>query len=165
MTDVSVSAGTEIITAASKKNLDYFTVIFIGQNGGWDDPAELIEQQRAIINHQSANSDKFIIIGLHTRTAYEREMLEAAMVTEYGRRYINLREYMSSNGIKDAGLKATREDFEMMVEGRTPPSLLAKDGVRLTPKGYELVGQLVYERMDELGYFREVKRAIAEAME
>lgn len=166
---VTVKAGTEIVTSGSTENLNYIPIVFIGQNGGYDDIADLISQQRAIIEHQEGNpvnedgSARFIIVGLHTGTAESRAELEAAMKAEYGDQYINLREYMSTEGLSDAGLTATDEDKEMMAVGSTPASLLS-DSVHFTAKGYELIGNLIYEHMDELGYFDEVREAIDEAM-
>jgi hypothetical protein len=105
---ITVKAGTEIITSGSTQYLNYIPVIFIGQNGGYDDINELIAQQRAIIDHQEmseSNQGKFIIVGLHTGTAESRSKLETAMQAEYGAQYINLREYMSTSGLQDAELK------------------------------------------------------------
>lgn len=80
---VNVNAGTPIIPEYNEKYLTYLPVIFMGQNGGWDNgPGVLIEQQRAIINHQTANQDKYIIVGLHTLMASERSGLESAMIAE-----------------------------------------------------------------------------------
>jgi len=166
---VEIKTGTEIITSGALENLNYIPVIFIGQNGGYDDIADLISQQKAIIEHQNGNpvnedgSVRFIIVGLHTGTAEERAELETAMEAEYGAQYINLREYMSTQGLADAGITATDEDKEMMAVGSTPKSLLV-DGVHFTAEGYELIGNLIYNRMDELGYFDEVREAISEAM-
>lgn len=144
--------------------LDYLPVIFIGQNGGYRDIAEFIEQQRAIINHQAANQERYIIVGLHTGTAESRAELESVMEAEYGAKYINLRKYMSTVAMKDAGLIPTAEDNEMMLEGKTPSSLLAKDGLHFNATAYSLIGKLIYERMDELGYFAEVQEAIQDVM-
>lgn len=160
----AIDKGTEIVTSGSESNLNYIPVIFIGQNGGYDSIEELIEQQRAIINHQSGNPEgRFIIIGLHTGTAEVRAELESAMSDEYGSQYINLREYMSTQGLTDAGIEATEEDLEMMEQGMTPASLKA-DNTHFNAVGYELIGNLIYQRMDELGYFDEVKGVIEEAM-
>lgn len=153
-----VEAGTEIITSGSTQCLNYIPVIFIGQNGGYDDAAELIAQQRAIIGHQKmdgANQGKFIIIGLHTGTAAARSELETAMRTEYGDQYINLREYMSKDALRDAGIDATAEDKEMMSAGMIPKSLLS-DGVHFNECGYELIGNLIYERMGLHAFSRKV---------
>lgn len=157
---VEVASGTPIITSGSTVGTDYLTVIFIGENGGYDTYEELINQQHAIINYQTANNDRFIIVGLHTGTASERAGLEKAMVDEYGDKYINLREYMAAQGLTDAGVECTDEDQEMIAEGMTPASLMIDDKCHFNSDGYRLIGNLIYNRMDELGYFDEVKEAI-----
>lgn len=151
--------GTEIVTAASSQYLDYITVIFMGQNGGYTDIEDLIRQQRAIIKHQTANQDRFIIVGLHTGNRENRRELEEAMQEEYGDQYINLREYMATQAMTDAGLEPTAQDLAMMEQGATPASLLS-DTVHFNANGYELIGKLIYNTMDELGYFKEVRQTL-----
>lgn len=155
----TVEAGTEIITSGSKVGKDYVTVIFMGQNDTKLVPEELIAKQKAILNSQGRNKDRYIIIGLHTGTKDSRAELETAMTSAFGSHYINLREYMATEGLKDADIEATSEDLALMTEGSTPKSLL-NDKINFNAKGYELLGNLVYERMDELGYFKEIKSAM-----
>lgn len=157
---VEVTSGTPIITSGSTVGTNYLTIIFIGENGGYDTYEELISQQHAIIDHQTANNDRFIIVGLHTGTANERARLEMTMTAEYGDKYINLREYMNAQGMSDAGLECTDKDQGMIAKGMTPASLMIDDGCHFNSYGYELIGNLIYDRMDELGYFDEVKDAI-----
>ena len=90
------------------------------------------------------------------------------MIDEYGDKYINLREYMSLSGIDDAnkqldaGIKITEHDKEMMAEGKVPASLLIEDEFHFNAYGYELIGELVYNRMNQLGYFDKVRTEIDE---
>ncbi len=156
-----IQPGTQIVTAASKKYTDYIPVIFIGQNGGYTDFEDLIRQQRAIIEHQTANKDRYIIVGLHTGTAESRNALETAMKNEYGAHYINLRDYMATQAMSDAGLIPTDEDKELMRKGSAPKSLMS-DSVHFNGIGYELIGRLIYRTMDDLGYFKEANEALSE---
>lgn len=160
---VEVPAGTEILTGISDKFLDYIVVISMGQNGGWSTAAELISQQKAILSHQTENADKYIIVGIPTGTTESQAGLEAAMEKEYGRKFINLRQYMCTDGLADAGIKPTAQDQEAIKKGVVPPSLFP-DNANFTVKGNELIGKLIYSRMDELGYFDEVKGVIGEVM-
>ncbi len=164
-TAIEVEKGTEIITSGSGRYLDYLIIVFMGENGGYTDVSELIEQQKAIVNHQRENSQSFIIVGSHTGTEEEKVEIESALEKEYGEKYINLRTYMSSQGITDVkkilgvDIALTEKDKEMMGHGMTPESLLS-DTVHFNQYGYELIGHLLYERMDKLGYFDEVREAI-----
>lgn len=161
---VKVEKGTVIRSAASTSYEDYILVLFIGQNGGYDNVEELIEQQQAMIDNQKENNDRFIIVGLHSGTKESRSVMEAAMEDVWGSHYINLREYMSTKALKDAGIKMTNEDRELMAVGSTPKSLLS-DEVHFNSKGYELLGKLIYQRMDSLGYFDEIKNSISKAVQ
>lgn len=160
---VQISKGTEIITAGSEPYREYIAVIFIGQNGGFTGYDELVEQQKAIINHQTKNKDKYIIIGLHTTTPSCREDLEGLMLEEYGDKYINLREYMSTDAMKNADLTPTQSDISAMEGGNVPPSLLSTDMLHFNSDGYEIIGKLVYDRMEQLGYFDVLKDLLTES--
>lgn len=159
---VHVSKGTKIITAGSEPYREYISVIFIGQNGGFTGYDELVEQQKAIIEHQTKNKDKFIIIGLHTTTPSYREDLEGLMTEEYGDKYINLREYMSTDAMSDAGLTPSQSDISAMEGGNVPPSLLSEDLLHFNSDGYEIIGRLVFNRMEHLGYFDELREILTE---
>jgi lysophospholipase L1-like esterase len=156
---VDVEVGTEIITSGSLLYNNYIPVIFIGQNGGWNGIDDLISQQNSIVNSQKKIQDKYLILGLSSGDAIGRTDLEKAMLSYYGDKYINLRKYLSSDGIVDAGLKPTDQDIEAMKIGSVPPSLLS-DSVHLNSSGYSLVGKLVFERMVKLGYFDDVVEII-----
>lgn len=156
---INVKDGTEVITSATDTYKDYINIIFIGQNKGWDDYNELISQQRSIINKLDRNKEKYLILGLTTGTSDERRGLEQVMANEYGNKYINLRKYLSSNGMQDANLKPTSEDLEYMKKGAVPPSLLV-DEVHFTKDGYKLIGQVVYDRLIELEYFKDIEQYI-----
>lgn len=168
--EVNVPIGTEIITAASEMYRDYIPIIFIGtydwELSPWEETSaeELIAAQKAIIDHQIANKDRYIIIGLYymyNRWDYGKtdfEKYEAAMVQEYGNHFINIRKYLCSDGLSDAGISPTLEDTHDIASGLVPPSLRsAAEPSELNAKGYELLGKVVFDRMDKLGYFTEVK--------
>ncbi len=161
-----VEAGTVIETAASSQYRDYIPVVFIGTyDGEYSTVDELIAYQKAIIDHQTANKDRYIILGLYYMSnrwdyglSYDLETFESAMLKEYGDHFINVRKYMCSDGLSDAGISATAQDKRDIEKGLVPSSLRsAADPSELNAKGYTLLGRLVYDRMDKLGYFEEVK--------
>ena len=156
---ITIPSGTQITTAANFQYLDYLPVIYIGQNRGYADFDDLIRQQRAIIDHQTANRDQFIIVGLHTGTYEDRSALEQAMQNEYGDQYINLRAYMSTRAMADAGLTPTPEDIKLMESGATPYSLMVADRCHFNSTAYQLIAKLIYHTMDKLGYFDGVRNA------
>ncbi len=156
--EVSLETGSVVTTAQSKKYKNHVSIIFIGQNGGWnDDFATLIAQQRALIERQTANAEKYLILGLTTSSAADRAELEKVMQEEYGDKYVNLREYLSGSAARNAGVQLTAEDEAQMAAGIVPQALRV-DAVHLNKQGYTMIGNVVYERMNQLGYFDSVMK-------
>ena len=164
---VAVEPDTEIITAASGEYLDYVPIIFVGSFGGYDSSADLVAKIQAIIDRQTRN-DRYLVIGTYYYQPYylssgtrggadEMAELESTMQKAFGDHYINLRKYLASDAMADAGLKPTSSDSMNMSVGIVPSSLLNQENhVELTPAAYQLVGNIVYERMAKLGYFNEI---------
>ncbi len=159
--EMQIADGTAVKTWAEEQFRDYIYVVFIGQNMGFTDIQDLVRQQRAIIGLQRKQAEKYIVVGLTSGTKTEREELERAMQEEYGEKYINLREYLSSQGLDAAGIEPTKEDLVQMERGEVPSSLLT-DQVHFNAEGYRLIGNLIYDRMEELGYFEELQKAVEE---
>ncbi|MBQ8075198.1 MAG: hypothetical protein IJ237_04350 [Oscillospiraceae bacterium] len=164
--ETEIAEGTEVVTSASSKYLDYIPIIFLGT---YDDVNRTVEQliayQKAMINHQVRNKDRYLIIGpyyLESRwdrgTTLDLDTFETAMVQEYGDHFINVRKYLCGDGMNDAGLEATKQDTDDIAHGLVPSSLRSTaDPSELNATGCRLVGKLVYNWMDKLGYFKEVK--------
>lgn len=164
------SAGDEVIikrpTAIRtdfdiNRNAPYLMVIFIGQNGGYDNVDDLIHWHRLMINH--ANADNVLILGLSSGTKEERKEYESKMKLEFGRYFISLREYLSNPiynedtiiscyGLEDAGLTPTPEDLTAIASGKIPPQLLI-DTVHYTEITRKVIGRLIYKRAKELNIF------------
>lgn len=136
----------------------YLPVIFICADA-WDGTLEgLLSRQKELI----AGRERYIVLGMPTGSREEMMYIEATMTAEYGKKYINLREYLSTDGMASLGLQISDADVAAMALGRTPPGLLTKDGLNLNESGYKLAAFLTYDRMTELGYFNEVLSAIDE---
>jgi len=157
---VYVEEGTEVETWAASQFSDFIYVVFMGENHGWNSIQDLIEQQQAILSMQEKYAGNYIVVGLPTGTREERQELEEALYETYGDRFLNIREYLSTQGIYDAGIKPSEEDLVRMEEGRIPVSLLADD-IHFNAEGYRLIGEFMYERMVQLGYFEELKDTVA----
>lgn len=147
---VVINRSTPIITDGSLKRRNDIMVIFIGQNGGYTDDNELISQIKAMVDFNTATRKEYVVLGLTSSSASHRAPLEKAMTQAFGRRYINLRAYLSTYGMEDLGLTPTQNDLSAMEQGNVPPSMLL-DTVHHTDATRQLIGRLVYERMIELG--------------
>ncbi len=155
---VTVEEGTTVEITAKSAYKDGIFIVFMGENGGFDSIDDLITQQRAILSLQEKNKDKYLIVGITSGTAAERKELEAAMQEEFGEHYVNLREYLSSDGVYDAGIEPAESDLAQMAEGKIPDCLLS-DEVHFTKKGYTVIAKKLYAYMKELGYFDEIMKA------
>lgn len=129
-------------------NAPKLAVIFIGQNGGWTDNADLIKQHRWMIDHTKAKD--YIILGLSSGSAADRAQYEADMAAEFGRRFISLRQYLTQYGLDDLGLTPTQDDLDAMAIEKVPPSLLI-DAVHFTPDCRTIVGDMLYRKIKDLG--------------
>lgn len=160
-----VLSGTEIHTSADELYQDYIHVVFMGTYGGFQKGIDLIEQQKKLIARQTKNSDRFIVIGPYCTQSemYQTnfEQIEALMSQEFGDRFINLRKYLIADALTDAGIAKSKEDTYQINQNRVPTSLKTNaTSLELNSTGYRLLGDLVYERMDKLGYFDEIREAL-----
>jgi len=160
-----VTVGSVITTAATDMYKDYIHVVCIGTYGGYSTPEELVQYTKALLARQTNNTDRFIVLGIcsdgsgyyNIGTSMNLDALDSAMMQAFGNRYINVRRYLCEDGLSDAGLKATAADESNISYGIVPESFRSSAGsAELNGKAYTLIGELVYERMESLGYFDEV---------
>lgn len=150
---LEITEPTPLLTAAATENKNDITIIFIGQNGGYEGIEQLVEQQQAMINH--LDHDKYLILGLTTGTENERSELEEALLETYGTKFINLREYLSTDGLADANIDPTYTDLNEMKFGKVPSSLLINGTIIGNYAYHELIAQKIYEKIIELNYLTE----------
>lgn len=107
----------------------------------------------------------YLIIGSTSGSADERKELESRMLEEYGGRYINLREYLITDGLDyavDKRLVSVTDSDKAQIEQGIVPDCLRTDSVHFTKTGYKLVEMAVYDRIWELGYFDSVEGIVKE---
>ena len=146
----------------SSANVDYSSVvsflpvIFMGDDTTplGDTDALLGKQAQYIGDHE-----RYIVVGPTKGSRAEMEYFEAVMTAAYGDRFVNIREYMSTNGLASLELEITNDDKAAMDQGRIPPSFLKSDGIHLNDNGTRLLSYLTFERMTDLGYFDEITTA------
>lgn len=148
---ITINRPTAMTTAYDReKNNPHLMVIFMGTNGGYTSNDDLVQLHRLMIDH--ANAKHTIILGMTRYNAETNAEYEDAMTKAFGRYFINLRDYLSTYGLADAGLTPTAEDTSAMNEGRVPPQLLS-DGVHYTNKCKTVIGNYIYKRCCELNIF------------
>lgn len=145
------------------RNAPHLMVIYMGQNGGYDDLDDLVRMHRLMIEH--AHATNVAVLGFSSGSESDRAEYETRMRKEFGRYFISLREYLahpiyaadgstivSCYGLDDAGLTATETDLAAIATGTVPPQLLA-DSVHYTTTTRTVIGNMLYKRCCELGIF------------
>lgn len=151
--EVEIEENTPLLTWASEQRRNDITIIFIGQNGGYGSIDQLINQQLAMIEH--LGHDKYIVLGLTTGTAESRATLEGRLEEVHGEKFINLRHYLSSEGLIDADIKPTQEDFDDMERGIVPNSLRLDDSIIGNSIYHQLIAKQIFNKILELNYLTE----------
>ena len=122
-------------------------IIWVGTNKDWDSNDDLISKINAMINYSTSN--KYIIIGLLKR--YASDELDNAMQSAFGEHFLNIRNYMITNGLTDASISATEQDNTDILNNTVPTSLM-QDEIHLNATGQVLVGNQVYNKLVNLEY-------------
>lgn len=149
---VSVRSPAPVITAAALDRRGDITVMWWGENDGTNDATQIIGRQRATIEALTVLHPRYLVIGLSTSTAAARAPMEAQFLTEYGRRFINIRKYLSSTAALTAGgISPSTQDTTDIGVGRVPDSLRS-DATHLNAAGYTLVAGQVNARLREMGW-------------
>ena len=155
-------AGTVVKTAATDLYRDYIHVVWIGSYDSISTADELVQKVKTLLARQTKNTDRYIVIGLCSVNqsiygTYLMDSIDTAMMQAFGNRYINVRKYLVEDGLADAGISPTSEDRINISEGMIPRSfVITSNTIELNGKAYGVIGRLIYNRMESLGYFDEV---------
>ena len=165
---VMVSAGELMLTNLYDEYLDYIPIIRMGSNGGWTDLVNLAVQFQAMLAH-TQSQEQYIIAAtplnednVNSNLAAMQEM-DNYMTAIFGEHAVSLRLWMSENGLQAAadwaGTDAviSDEDAARIAQNLVPLSLLNEDRLHYTAAGYAAIGEMFYEKLDELGYFDALK--------
>ena len=124
-------------------------------NNSYNNPDEITEFVQLLKKQvqYSLNPDKYIVIGLTINDDAYWSMLDSAMQQEFGEHFFNLRKALASEQLlTEHGITPTDTDKEYISRGAVPESILAADGVHFNDTGYQIIAELVYEKLQQLGY-------------
>lgn len=166
--EVPVEKGTIVTTAAFDAYKDYIHIVWLGTYGEFTNSDKLVSDTKKLLQRQASNPDRYLVIGpcayngsWTTASPHAMDYIDSAMMQAFGDRYINLRKYLMEDGLRDAGISVTSQDKLSVANGNVPNSFRSNaNGADLNGVAYELLGKLVYERMDRLGYLNEVREEI-----
>ena len=130
---LTLPAGTEVVfDSASITPKADLHIVYMGTNGKYTDPADLLRQHKIFASHLPAGN--FLILAPHFLPGCEEEY-EATFGKE---RVFRFREYLiSDQAFADAGITPTEEDREYIAKGKVPPSFTYSPGdCHLSVLGY-----------------------------
>lgn len=161
---VTVSRDCQIVTD-QMRHTGHILIVWIGTNGGYSQSAsELVKQIRFMVDYN--RSDRYLILGVHRDSQYTASAADVntALYAAFGRHFINYHEYIthpvydgnnnvtSCWGLEDNRLTATAQDLSDLGNAKIPDSLRV-DATHFNQYGYTVIGNLIYGRGRDLGYW------------
>ena len=165
---VSVAKGAKITTACENEYRDYLHIVWLGTYGDFTTPEKLVNDTKLLLSRQASNPERYLVIGpCALRGAWTNadpatlNGVDSAMLQAFGNHYINVRKYLMVDGLTDAKITPTRDEKAIIQQGSVPTSFRSNaSGADLNGTAYKLIGKLVYERMESLGYFDEIRQEL-----
>ena len=165
--ETPVSKGEEVLTDCQNAYQNYLHIVWLGTYGEYTNSAQLVKDVKTLLARQAGSADRYLVIGPCTLqgnwniNVANLDAVDSAMQQAFGNRYINVRKYLMEDGLMDAKLTASKNDMQIIKQGRVPESFRSNaSGADLNAIAYKLIGKLVYDRMDLLGYFDEIRQEL-----
>ncbi len=150
---VTVEDGSRLTTyGMADRRQDDVLVIFSGTNDGPDTSTfyDVIALQRQMLSY--AKCEKYVIIGLTCKKVIpEVDEVNEILAQEYKEHFLNIRDYLLSYGLDEAGIVPSAQDRVDLENGEIPESL-RKDYVHGNEYFYDILAKQVYRKMQYLGY-------------
>lgn len=156
---VSCPAASPFITDLGLDARDDTVIIWSGRNNNGS-RAQVNADIAAMVGYLNTLGKRYLVlsvcngVGETTGTSAHTNIvvnLNADLAATYGTRFVDVRSYLVTNGLADAGITPTTQDT-IDVAGDTIPASLRVDSVHLTAAGYTIVGTQVRNRMQQKGW-------------
>jgi len=156
---VNFTSGTRVETQESYIFDGRTCIIFMGENGGYNnDLDKLIEQQEEILA-ACGNPEYFLIISSTSQSTEIRKPITDALTERWGVNYINMGNELSSSRSSYEFAGYSEEDIvsiqDNIIDG-TVSTLLIKDSCHPNAVGYAVAGNIIFERLFDLGVFNDI---------
>ena len=123
-------------------------IVMMGTDDSYDTIEELVEFNKKMVK----GYDRYIVVSEPYKIrGNDRADYDALMLKAFGANYLNAREYIIRNGLKEAQIEATEKDKEQIKNGYTPPSLMT--GKYYNEAGNQILAKCIYNKGVELGYW------------
>ncbi|NKR79456.1 hypothetical protein GS491_19170 [Rhodococcus hoagii] len=154
-----VPAGTPFVGVETARNPASHLVLWAGRNNAGTLPAVRDLIGLAIERGIETQVRRYLIIGVTNGTNEGKAHATYAKIVEhnkllrarYGKFFFDIRREFIDRGLALAGITPTQADLDAIADDRPPASLMA-DTLHPNAAGYQVVGQLVAEKILELGW-------------
>ena len=165
---VSVARGAQITTACEDEYRDYVHIVWLGIYGDFTTPEKLVNDAKQLLSRQTGNPERYLVLGpCALRGAWTNadpatlNAVDSAMLQAFGNHYINVRKYLMTDGLTDAKITPSKEEKLVIQQGAVPTSFRSNaSDADLNGTAYKLIGKLVYDRMESLGFFDEIRQEL-----
>ncbi len=153
---VLAEEGTAVETfAAEDKKTSDIIILFAGTNlaPDRDTVGELIRAQKQML--EFLGCERYLIVGL-TSLAMAPDIVPVnqALAEEFGEHFLDVRAYLLEHGLEDAKIKPSAQDEKDLKAGEIPSSLRV-DIVHGNEAFYRIIGEQVYQKLDDMNYISE----------
>ena len=153
---VNFAAGAKVVTNASVMYDGRTCIVFMGENGGYNnDIPTLIKQQEEILK-ACGNPEYYLIISTTSGSTESRKAITEALTARWGDRYINMGNELNSSrksyefvGFSEEAIVSVQENI---IAG-TVTELLLADNCHPNATGYAYIGNVIFERLYDIGAF------------
>lgn len=155
---VAVTRPEPFYTDFSAARRDDIAIIWAGRND-YSSLDTVRGNVRAMVDYLTALHVRYLVVSVTNgrgegvgSAAYTAIVaLNAALKNDYGRRFLDVRSYLVSYGLEDAGIPPTPADVADKAANITPSSLRS-DAVHFTTAGQIVVANQIARRLAELGW-------------
>jgi hypothetical protein len=148
--DVPVSAGTPFIctgdgahpTDDGSQHRDKTLIIWFGPNNDQTNTTAMIRDVTSMQNHLTSAGKKFYLLSM-TSDGSNAIAANAALKAAFPKQWIDVRGYLMTNGLADAGITPTGSDTTAIAAGNIPRSFRPLSSVHMTQTAYDVVGRYV----------------------
>ena len=156
---VTFESGVRIQTQESYIYDGRTCIIFMGENGGYNNDFDILIAQQEEILAACGNPEYFLIISSTSGSTESRKAITEALSARWGNNYINIGNELNSSR-KSYELAGYSESAIVSIQDKiidgTVASLLIKDSCHPNAVGYAVVANIMFERLFDLGVFDEI---------
>lgn len=151
--ELEIHEYTQVLSDFPTFDKDAIAIIFTGTYDPYESGSifKTITYQRAILNQLGVK--KYIVVSLTSKRTFPIvKDMNAVLEEEHGEHFLNFREYLLENGLKDANVTATQEDQKDLDKGYIPRSLLQENLVDGNEKFHKLLAEQLIKKLKDLKY-------------